>query len=152
VQAIEQRYSAVRRQVELACSAKDEEISSALCQHCSVLLCGFVERSIETVVLARLKNRAHPKVLNFVKSHFKRGANYNCSAISELPARFEMDWKDKFEHFMEHHEREVEVLRSADSIRNSVAHGASARVSATDLKERAEHVKVIVDAVIHSTS
>jgi len=44
-----------------------------------------------------------------------------------------MDWKDKFEHFMEHHEREVEVLRSADSIRNSVAHGASARVSATDL-------------------
>ena len=70
--AIEQRFRSLEQQIELACSAADEEVAASLRQYGTVLICGFVERSIEVVLLERLTRRAHPRVLNFVKSHFKR--------------------------------------------------------------------------------
>jgi len=149
--AIEKRFRALDEQIELACNVRDEEASENLRRYGTVLICGFVERSIEVILLERLRSLAHPRVLNFVKSHFKRGTNYNCEAICQLLQRFEPAWKDRFRDFMDKNEREVDGLSSTYSVRNSVAHGGTGGISATTLRERREDAKKIVDAVIEAT-
>lgn len=150
--AIEQRFRSLEQQIELACSAADEEVAANLRRYGTVLICGFVERSIEVVLLERLERRAHRRVLNFVKSHFRRGTNYNCETICQLLERFEPEWRDKFRAFMDSNEREVEALSSTYSVRNSVAHGGNANIDATTLRERRDDVKRIVDALIEATA
>ena len=149
---IEQRFKSLERDIELACKADDEQVGVALRRYCTVLICGFVERSVEVIVLDRLKNRAHPRVLNFVKSHFRRGTNYDCFAISSLLERFEPSWKREFDEFMSEHEEEVEALQSTYAVRNSVAHGGMTNISAVVLKQRTGNIKRIVDAVLLVTS
>ena len=149
---IEQRYESLKSDVELACATDDEQVGVALRRYCTVLICGFVERSVEIIVLERLKNRAHPRVLNFVKSHFRRGTNYDCPAISNLLERFEPSWKREFDEFIRINEEEVEALRSTYSVRNSVAHGGMTNISAAVLKRRITHIKAIIDAVLMATS
>ena len=150
--AIEERFRLLEQQIELACNASDEEMAANLRRFGTVLICGFVERSIEVILLERLKPRAHPRVLNFVKSHFKRGTNYNCGAICDLFERFEPEWKNKFKSFMDNNEKEVDSLSSTYSVRNSVAHGGSASITAITLRERRDDVKKIVDALIIATA
>ena len=170
--AIEERFKLLEQQVELACNASDEEVAANLRRFGTVLICGFVERSIEVILLERLKPLAHPKVLNFVKSHFKRGTNYNCEVICNLLERFDQlfsvlefdalddlgeavnrrEWKNKFKHFMDNNEKEVDALSSTYSVRNSVAHGGSGGINAITLRERRDDVKKIVDALIKATT
>ena len=149
--AIEQRFVALERQIELACSTGDEEVSSSLRRFGSVLICGFVERSVEVVVLERLRDRAHPKVLSFVKSHFKKGTNYNCNEIRQLLDRFDSKWGNEFGKFIMDHEKEVEALSSTYSVRNAVAHGGGGGINAPTLKDRLADAKKIVDALIEAT-
>lgn len=59
-----------------------EHIQSYLFRFGSVLICGYIERSVEIIVLHRLSRRAHPRVLSFVKSHFARGRNFDCGAVT----------------------------------------------------------------------
>lgn len=150
--AIEERFKLLEQQVELACNASDEEVAANLRRFGTVLICGFVERSIEVILLERLKPLAHPRVLNFVKSHFKRGTNYNCDVICNLLERFEPEWKNKFKHFMDNNEKQVDALSSTYSVRNSVAHGGSGGINAITLRERRDDVKKIVDALIKATT
>ena len=149
--AIEERFKLLKQQIELACNASDEEVAANLRRFGTVLICGFVERSIEVILLDRLKTLAHPRVLQFVKSYFKRGTNYNCETISQLLERFEPDWKTNFKNFMESNEKEVDGLSSTYAVRNSVAHGGNHSIGAIALRERRDDAKRIVDAVIKAT-
>lgn len=150
--AIDQRFRRLEEHIELACNADDEEVAENLRRFGTVLICGFVERSIEVILLERLRNRAHRRVLNFVKSYFKRGTNYSCEAICQLLDRFEPKWRDSFKNFMDNNEKEVEGLSLTYSIRNSVAHGGSHGIDAATLRERRDEAKKVVDAVIMATS
>ena len=150
--AIEQRYKVLESQIDRACCSDHEEMGADLRRFGTVLICGFVERSVEVIILERLRDRAHPKVVNFVKSHFKKGTNYNCEAICQLLERFEPDWRRKFKDFMENNEKEVDSLSSIYSVRNSVAHGGNHGITATVLRDRCVDTKKIIDAVIYATT
>lgn len=149
--AIENRYQRLQERVELACLEKDEEISDALRKYCTVLICGFVERSVEVIILDRLRSRAHPRILSFVKSYFKRGRNYDCNTICSLLERFDTSWKASFDEFLVRHEREVEALSSVYSVRNSVAHGGDSGISSQNLRQRCADAKTIVDGIVDAT-
>lgn len=150
--AIEQRFKHLQQQIELACNASDDEVATDLRKFGTVLICGFVERSIEVILLERLRPLAQPRVLSFVKSHFKRGTNYNCETICQLLERFEPEWKNKFQDFMDKNEKEVDGLTSTYSVRNSVAHGGSGSINGNTLRERRDDAKRIVDALVKATS
>lgn len=149
--AINQRFRQLEEQVEIACNVKDPEVAASLRKYCAVLVCGFVERSVEVIVLERLRGLAHPKVRNFIKSYFNRGRNFNCNSICNLLERFDSGWGSNFRKFIENSDKEVMALNSIYSVRNSVAHGVNVGISAVDLRERLDSVKVIVDALILAT-
>jgi RiboL-PSP-HEPN len=102
-----------------------EEIQSDLAKHGIVLICGFIERSVEIVIMERIENRAHPRVANFIRGHFRRGTNYDCEAISQLLDRFDLTWGEKFRQFRESRDDLVQAIGSVYTLRNSVAHGGS---------------------------
>lgn len=149
--AIDQRFRRLEEQINLASNVDDEELSANLSKFGTVLICGFVERSVEVVVLDRLSKKAHPRIINFVKSYFKRGTNYNCNAICQLLERFDPSWRDKFVEFMNKNEKEVDALSSTYNMRNRVAHGDDANISSYTLKERCLDAKKVIDALIVST-
>jgi hypothetical protein len=105
--------------------AISDEVRSDLAKHGIVLLCGFVERSVETVVMEKIAQRAHPRVENFIRGHFRIGTNYNCEAIAQLLERFDNAWSAKFRKFLENRYDLDEALRSAYALRNSIAHGGT---------------------------
>ena len=104
----------------------EEEIQADLARYGAVLICGYVERCAEVIIIERLARKAHPRVINFVKSHFKRGTNYNCIAISELLERFDLDWARRFREFCDSNAQHVTEIESAYNLRNSIAHGGDA--------------------------
>ena len=75
-----------------ASAIEDDELKADLSKLGAVLACGFVERSVEIIILDRISYRAHPRVQSFVKSYFKKGTNYDCDAICKLIERFDVVW------------------------------------------------------------
>ncbi len=58
-----------------------EESRADLAKFGAVLVCGFVERCVEVVILQRLSGRAHPRITKFIQAYFRKGTNYECEAI-----------------------------------------------------------------------
>src|ERR1700722_13009698 len=102
-----------------------EEIQSDLAKHGTILICGFIERSVELVIMDHVTDRAHPRVASFVKGHFRRGTNYDCEAIAQLLDRFDLQWGKKFRNFTNSRDDLVQSVNSVYTLRNSVAHGGS---------------------------
>lgn len=132
-------------------SALDERSRSEMARFGSVLICGNIERSVEIIILDRLQQRAHPRVMNFVKSFFKRGTNYDCAAIEQLLNRFDPSWYRNFCSFCEEHPSVREGISSCYALRNSVAHGGTGNLGLRRLKELLEASRTMIDALIRST-
>ena len=103
-------------------------------------------------MLHRFINRAHPRVLNFIKSYFSRGTNFDCSAIEQLLNRFDPEWYRNFKQFVEANSNVQEGISSCYSVRNSVAHGGTMSVGTKRLGEFLELSKQLIDGVIAATS
>lgn len=128
-----------------------EELQSVLCQFGTVLVCGLVERSVEIIITERLRTHAHPKVISFIKSNFKRGRNQNCEAISELLGRFDADWRHQFEVLIQSCPRAKLAIDSGYEIRNSVAHGGTHSLGVKRLAEIYAGCKELIEILIQST-
>ncbi|MEQ9333741.1 HEPN domain-containing protein [Thalassobaculum sp.] len=149
---LDSRFREVEAFVDRACASNiPEEVQSYLFKLGSVLVCGYVERSIEIIVLTRLADKAHPRVLNFVKSYFTRGTNFNCTAIEQLLARFDSEWYREFQKFVEANSDIKDGISSCYSIRNSVAHGGSASVTSTKLRDFLNISQRLITAVVMCT-
>lgn len=149
---IDQRLATLTGFIHRACAMDDGDIvRKSLLQFGAVLVCGFVERSVEIVILERLKNRAQPKVLTFIKSHFKRGTNYDCEAVAQLLSRFDQEWELKFRNLVGLHTSLEEQIKSCYSVRNAVAHGSVHTVSEQSIRDYLDSANRLVDCLIGAT-
>jgi hypothetical protein len=80
---LEMRFKAIEAFVNDASTRQiPEQIQSYLFRFGTVLICGNIERSIGIIILDRLADRAQPRVLTFVKSHFTRGTNFDARRLN----------------------------------------------------------------------
>jgi RiboL-PSP-HEPN len=133
-----------RRAADLAIP---EEVRADLAKHGIVLICGFVERSVEIVIMEKIERRAHPRVQNFIRGHFKIGTNYSCEAIAQLLERFDREWGEKFRTFLKSRDDLIDALRSAYELRNSIAHGGTGNRGLRGVQELYASAKEVVDAL-----
>jgi hypothetical protein len=129
-----------------------DEIRSDLAKHGIVLICGFVERSVETIIMEKIAQRAHPRVQSFIRRYFKIGTNYNCEAIAQLLERFDIEWNAKFRSFLKARDDLVEALRSAYDLRNSIAHGGTGSRGLQGVQDLYTLAKEVVDAMELATT
>ncbi len=134
--AIETRFKAVEK-VVLAAQAKglDPEIASYICRHGAVLICGNIERCVEVLLTERIGVGSVPQVGSFLQSYFKRGANYDCEALSDLLFKFDTGWGRKFREFIEKNDQVKDGVSSCYAVRNSIAHGGSNSLGPSILKQ-----------------
>jgi hypothetical protein len=133
-------------------AAISEEVRSDLAKHGIVLICGFVERSVETIIMEKISQRAHPRVQNFIRGHFKIGTNYNCEAIAQLLERFDSRWSAQFRAFLTTRDDLVEALRSAYDLRNSIAHGGTGSRGLRGVLDLYTASKQVVDGMEAATT
>ena len=133
-------------------TAISDEVRSDLAKHGIVLICGFIERSVETIIMEKVSQRAHPRVQNFIRAHFKIGTNYNCEAIAQLLERFDSGWGAQFRAFLKTRDDLVEAIRSAYDLRNSIAHGGTGNRGLKGVQDLYAAAKQVVDSMEASTS
>lgn len=131
--------------------AISDELRSDLAKHGVVLVCGFVERSVETVIMEKIAGRAHPRVQSFIRGYFKIGTNYNCEAIAQLLERFDAGWGTKFRSFLKTRDDLVEAPRSAYALRNEIAHGGTGNRGLRGVQDLCASAKEVVDAMEAAT-
>jgi RiboL-PSP-HEPN len=151
--AIETRAAELQKYIaSLADKSLPEETKAYLIRFGTVLICGYVERAIEIIVLTRLTKKAHPRVLSFVQSHFKRGRNMDCEAIGQLLNRFDASWYRAFLSFVDANADVKEGISSCYSVRNSVAHGGTGSLGANRLNELLELSSRLIDGIKAATN
>lgn len=148
---IEQRKRALDAYFARAAQLGDDQIKADLAKLGAVLSCGFVERSVEVIVMQRINRRAHDRVKSFIKSHFKKGTNYDCTAVCALLERFDLSWARRMRKWMDENPGPVESLTSVYGLRNSIAHGGGQTSSLARIMAYAEDCKAVVDATLHAT-
>ncbi|WP_156309539.1 HEPN domain-containing protein [Novosphingobium sp. AAP93] len=129
-----------------------EDLQSELRVYAVVQICGYIERSMEVIILDRLQARGHPRLLEFVKSHFKIGINFKCPAIKSLLERFDLKWARSFQDFLDDHDEVVEAIGSAYTLRNQAAHGNAPSVGIVRVRELFDNAKIVIQAVIDATN
>jgi RiboL-PSP-HEPN len=129
----------------------DERLKSELAKFATVLVCGYIERSVETVVVERLSRKCHPVALSFIKSHFKKGTNYKIAAIFELLQRFDQGWSSRFTQRVPQESKLSQSVNSLYALRNSISHGGSGNCGLVTVKQYYQDAKLVVEALISST-
>lgn len=129
-----------------------EDIQAQMRVHSVVQLCGYIERSVEVIILARIEKRAHPRLIEFVKSYFSKGTNFRCSVIKSFLERFDTGWARKFQDFIDDNDDLVELINSAYTFRNQAAHGNSVTLGSGRLDDLFGGAKLVVQAIIDSTA
>jgi hypothetical protein len=151
--AIDTRIAELTKFIELAKdNSLTDETKAYLVRLGTVLICGHVERAIEIIVTTRLTKRAHPRVLSFIQSHFKRGRNMDCDAIAQLLNRFDPKWYRDFINFVEKNADVKEGISSCYSVRNSVAHGGNGSLGISRLVELLELSTKLIAGIIKATA
>lgn len=132
-------------------SKSNDEIRSDLAKHGAILICGFVERCVELVILERLSGLTHPRITKFIRSYFKRGTNYDCEAICQLLERFDLDSASSFRLFMTSNDHLVQAMTSVYTLRNSIAHGGDANSGLKGVMDLYAAAKETIDGLINAT-
>lgn len=151
------RYAIASRERKLddffarANKLNDDELKSDLARLGAVLVCGYVERCVEVIILDRLTNKAQPRVLQFIKSHFKKGTNYDCEAICQLLIRFDQSWEASFRSSIDKNDQWISSLTSAYTLRNSIAHGGDGNKGLAGVEALYADCKKIVSYLIEAT-
>jgi RiboL-PSP-HEPN len=122
-------------------------VRSDLAKHGAVLVCGFVERSVETIVMDRVNSLANIRVANFVRRHFTRGTNYECEPICQLLERFDLEWSKSLRAYLANNDDVVQSMLSVYGLRNSIAHGGTASAGLSYVLGYYECAKRLVEAM-----
>lgn len=149
--AIESRERKLDQFFARAKDVGDDELKSDLARLGAVLVCGYVERCVEVIILDRLTTKAQPKVLQFIKSHFKKGTNYDCEAICQLLIRFDQNWETAFRSRISKNDQWLTSLASAYNLRNSIAHGGDGNKGLAGVEALYMDCKNIVMALAEAT-
>lgn len=129
----------------------DDELQSDLARFGAVLVCGYIERCVEIIVLSRLTTKAQPRVLQFIKGYFKKGTNYDCEAICQLLIRFDQNWETAFRATIVENDQWSTSLTSAYNLRNSIAHGGDGNRGLLSVEALYQDCKNIVVALVGAT-
>ncbi|WP_332819993.1 HEPN domain-containing protein [Sphingopyxis sp.] len=149
---LDSRFAAVDAFIRGSSGAQAPEMVKAeLYRFATVRICGYIERSIEIIIMERLRSRAHPKVLNFVAAYFKYGKNLDTVATSDLLNRFDSAWQKAFDAFVVANPDVKELVNSCYGLRNTIAHGGNAGVTDVRALQLLGGAKRMIDAVVLAT-
>ena len=125
---------------------EDPEIKAHWAKYLCVLVCGFLENSVELCLFEYCKQRINIQIQNYVRSQLYRFQNPKMEEIIRLFGAFDPEWQGRLEI-----ECEGELSDAVNSIvgnRHSIAHGGSVSLTIGGLHKYYQKALKVVD-VLH---
>lgn len=123
-------------------SSADPEIQADYAKYLCVLVSGFLENAIVTLVLHYVERRSAPEVAAFVERQLDRWTNPNAEKIATLFGSFSPDWRTTLDGYLV--DERKDSVNSLVALRHKIAHGESV---GTSLSQVRAHYKVILEVV-----
>jgi hypothetical protein len=141
--AIHQQKQRLDELFKTAGGFSDAELQSHWSRYLCVLVCGFLENSVELCLSEYSKRAASPLVSNFVSARLRGFQNPKMGAILDLLGSFSPDWKAQVEIATQ-----GQLSDSVNSIvgnRHKIAHGESVSLSIGSLTAYYKDAVVVID-------
>jgi hypothetical protein len=110
----------------------DIEIQPDFAKYFVILISGFLENALTTLLLDVAQRRSAPEIAVFVESQLEYWTNPNCERILQLLGNFSPDWRLAAEVYLVD-ERKA-ALNSLVALRHKIAHGESVGTSLGQVK------------------
>ncbi len=123
----------------------DPEFQADFAKYLCVLVSGYLESAICTLLLSYAQSRSAPEVSSFVERQLDRWTNPKTEKIVELFARFSPDWRDKLSGYLVDERRDS--INSLVALRHKIAHGESVGTSLSQIREHYKVINEVVDYV-----
>lgn len=121
---------------------QDDEVTRALTRFLTVRMCGYLEAVVDECVKSFIESKASPRVVSFATSSLNRGRNPSPSALLETVRKFDSNWADDLECFLNEQDellkRELSFLVNK---RNRIAHGQPDSVTSSKALDLLVQVK-----------
>ena len=110
----------------------DPELLSHWAKYLCVLICGFIENSVELCLVEYCKKRGDENVNNFVSTQLKSFQNPKMGKILELFGSFSKTWETELKTDTEG--RILDAVNSIVANRHMIAHGGTSHLSMSSLQ------------------
>jgi len=129
--------------VRMPSSSADPEFQSDFARYLVVLVSGFLENSIEAILLEFAEKKSSPEVAAHVARQLGFWTNPNCEKIIlSLFGAFNSDWRDKLQNYII--DEKNDSINSLVALRHKVAHGDYVGTTLSQVKQ---YYKTIIDVV-----
>jgi hypothetical protein len=122
----------------------DPEMRSHWAKYLCVLVSGYLETTISTILVNYLTRKAHPNIVNWISAELEGFINPNMTKTLDLVGHFNETWGAELER------ESLELKDSIDSIyalRNRIAHGEDTVLTMNRMLEYYKQAKKLVSIV-----
>lgn len=123
-------------------SSGDAELQSHWARYLCVIVSGFLENSVEVLLVEYTSQRANGKVSQFVSRELGQFQNPKFGKIADVLGKFSPDWKTNVESWTT--EENKDAVNSVVANKNQIAHGQPTVISLATIKQYYERVVVFV--------
>jgi hypothetical protein len=127
-------------------SSDDPEIQADFARYLIVLTCGFLENSIEAIILDFTKRRSGGEVASYVEQQLKLWTNPNCEKIKTLLGTFKSSWRDQLEVYLV--DEKKDSVNGLVALRHRIAHGDHVGTTLSQAKGYYNNIKDVVEFIV----
>ena len=119
---------------------KDDKLKSHLAKYLCVLISGYIEKKISTIIITEIDKKIPKRINNYLSNDVRNLTNANFEKIKNLFNKFDSKWGTNFENELEKNSFVEGTLKGSLNYiigqRHTVAHGISylSNISAERIK------------------
>lgn len=125
--------------------ATDPQLQADFAKYLCVLVSGFLEKAVASLLISRAEGKASPDVASFVEATLERWQNPRCEKLLQLLGSFDQRWRLSLEASMEDEGRFA--VDSVINLRNQIAHGNDVGTTLSQIKSYYVHISKVVERV-----
>jgi len=123
----------------------DPELLSDFARYLCVLVSGFLEQSVQELVLEHARRRASSTVQRYVESRMRGFTNAKTQRLLDLLGAFDPDWRKKLEQYLV--DERKDAVDSVIDLRNTISHGRYAGITISRVGEYYYEVKNVIEHI-----
>ncbi len=119
------------------------ELMSHWTKYLCVIICGYLEKSIQRTLKEYSKNKSHKTIARYVNINLDRFQNAKCNKIIHLIELYNLKWSDDVKQFIK-----GEIKDSIDGMvntRHQIAHGETITLTPGNLRKYYSNINKFLD-------
>lgn len=125
---------------------EDAELRSDGARYLCVLVSGFLETSVVSLIISYVSEVSHPRVSNFAERNIKNTTNLKSEKLSQIIGSLDVNWENEFRNYIK--DGSKAAIDSVVDLRHQIAHGGHTSVSYNSVRDYYVEVCKVVDYLI----